>query len=91
VEPRTGVKASGKEGDGERLEVEGTLRLRGVEKSLKIPLVVTVSNGRLLAAGEVKLQSDQWGVPQISAVGGTVKTKEDLVLDFEIAATPNSP
>jgi hypothetical protein len=34
----------------------------------------------------MELESQNWGVPQISAVGGSVKTKEELRLAFEIAA-----
>jgi len=34
----------------------------------------------------MELESQNWGVPQISAVGGSVKTKEELQLTFEIVA-----
>jgi hypothetical protein len=34
----------------------------------------------------MELDSKNWGVPQISAVGGSVKTKGELQLDFEIVA-----
>jgi hypothetical protein len=34
----------------------------------------------------MELQSEDWGVPQISAVGGSVKTKQELKLAYEIVA-----
>ena len=35
---------------------------------------------------ELELDTKRWGVPQISALGGSVKTKEKLGLTFEIVA-----
>ena len=72
-----------------QLRVSGTLSLRGVEKPLVIPLTLTTNGDRLTATGEFVLRSDAWGVPQISAVGGAVKTKEDLHLTFQITAEKN--
>jgi hypothetical protein len=34
----------------------------------------------------MELDGRTWAVPQIAAVGGSVKTKEELQLAFEIAA-----
>lgn len=70
-----------------RLRVTGTLALRGVERPLTVPLTLEVDGDRLVATGELELPSDAWGVPQISAAGGTVKTSEDLGVSFEIVAT----
>lgn len=69
-----------------QFKVKGTLSLRGVEKPFEIPLTLTMDGDRATAKGEVALQSDKWGVPQVSAVGGSVKTKSDLKLHFEIVA-----
>lgn len=74
------------EGGSFQVKVTGTLSLRGVAKPLVIPLTLTVADDRLSAKGEVELESDQWGVPQITAVGGSVKTKENLELAFDIVA-----
>lgn len=69
------------------LKVKGSLELRGVSAPLEIPLTLTASDGRLTARGELKLSSKTWGVPQISAVGGTIKTDDELALTFAIVAT----
>lgn len=74
------------EGPGVHLKVTGILSLRGVSKPMAIPLTLAVSENRLTARGEVDLESGTWGVPEISAVGGAVKTKGTLQLSFEIVA-----
>lgn len=72
--------------DGSRLELEGTLELRGESAPIDVPLNLTSSGERIVATGEVELDSKKWGVPQISALGGSVKTSETLALTFEIVA-----
>jgi polyisoprenoid-binding protein YceI len=69
-----------------RLKLRGTLSLRGVTEPVEVPLTLEVAQGRLTAKGEMELESKNWGVPQISAVGGSVKTKQELGLAFEIVA-----
>jgi polyisoprenoid-binding protein YceI len=68
------------------LKLRGTLSLRGVTKPVEVPVALEVAGDRLTAKGEMELQSGDWGVPQISAVGGSVKTKQELKLAYEIVA-----
>jgi len=72
----------------QRLTVVGELSLRGVRRELDVPvtLVHDSENGRLLGRGAFELESNEWGVPQISVAGGTVKTKSELKVEFEIVA-----
>ncbi len=82
----TKVEVERVDGPSFELKVTGTLSLRGVTKPMTIPLTLTPSEDRLTARGKVDLESDKWGVPQISAVGGSVRTKGELGLSFEIVA-----
>jgi len=82
----TGVRVEKTEGSRSRLKLQGRLRLRGVETPVEVPLWLELAEGRLTAKGEMELEGKNWGVPQISAAGGSVKTKEDLELAFEIVA-----
>lgn len=82
----TEVRVEKTEGASRRLKLRGTLNLRGVTKPVEVPLTLDLAEGRLTAKGEMELESQNWGVPQISAVGGSVKTKEELGLTFEIVA-----
>jgi polyisoprenoid-binding protein YceI len=82
----TGVEVARGEGPAVHLKVTGTLSLRGMSNPLVIPLTITATEGRLTAKGEVDLESGKWGVPEISALGGSVKTKGTLQLAFEVVA-----
>ncbi|HEY7700114.1 MAG TPA: YceI family protein, partial [Vicinamibacteria bacterium] len=82
----TEVRVEKSEGATRRLKLLGTLRLRGAAKPAEVPVTLEVAEGRLSAKGEMELDSKIWGVPQISAVGGSVKTKEELKLAYEIVA-----
>jgi polyisoprenoid-binding protein YceI len=82
----TKVTAGKTEGGRRRLNISGTLNLRGVPKSIDVPIDLSVAGDRLTATGKLELESGNWGVPQISAAGGSVKTKEELGIEFEIVA-----
>jgi polyisoprenoid-binding protein YceI len=69
-----------------QLKLRGNLDLRGVKKPVEVPLMLEASEGRITAKGKMELESGNWGVPQISAVGGSVKTSQDLGIEFEIVA-----
>jgi polyisoprenoid-binding protein YceI len=82
----TEVRVEKVEGDRRHLKLRGTLSLRGVSKPLEVPLRLEFAEGRVTAKGEMELESKDWGVPQIAAIGGSVKTKQDLGIAFEIVA-----
>ena len=82
----TRVRVRDTRGEALRLELEGILHLRGERQPLEIPVTVELSGDRMTVSGEIELDSKRWGVPQISALGGSVKTKEKLKLTFEIVA-----
>ena len=71
-----------------RLEITGELALRGVRRELDVPMTLSFDGERdiLIARGKFELDSKEWGVPQISVLGGSVKTKTELGLEFEIVA-----
>ena len=77
-------------GDGERKgNLKGELTLRGVTNEVKFPLTLTVGDQKLRAQGEFKIKGSDFGVPQIKAAGGSVKTKNELELTFDLVATRN--
>jgi polyisoprenoid-binding protein YceI len=82
----TEVQAEKAQGAARRLKIKGTLQLRGATKPVEVPVTLEVGEGRLTAKGEMELDANNWGVPQISAVGGSVKTKDELKLTYVIVA-----
>ncbi len=77
-------------GGGERKgNLKGELTLRGVTDEVKFPLTLTVDGQTLRAEGAFKIKGSDFGVPQIKAAGGSVKTKDELELAFALVATRN--
>ena len=65
-------------------EVNGDLTLKEVTRSLKIPLRIAVAVGKLGARGRFKLKGSAFGVKPVSVAGGSVKTRDELELIFDL-------
>jgi polyisoprenoid-binding protein YceI len=68
------------------LILHGDLTLHGITKRIDIPLALTISPERLLATGKYALKLSDYGVRAPSAGGGTVKVKNEVIVNFEILA-----
>jgi polyisoprenoid-binding protein YceI len=74
-------------GKGEyRASVFGELTLHGVTQTVEIPLQISPDGDKLRARGEVKLKGSRFGIEPVSVAGGTVKTKDELELTFDLVA-----
>ncbi len=65
--------------------VTGRLTLGGVTNTVTIPLTLTVSEESLRALGEFQIKGSDFGIDQVSAAGGSVKTSDGLKLTFDLA------
>jgi polyisoprenoid-binding protein YceI len=66
--------------------LSGTLTLRGVTQPLPISAKVTVNGNSLKASGEFTLRQSVFGIASVTAAAGTIRLKDDLKFNFEIAA-----
>ena len=66
--------------------INGTLSLHGVTRDQQINARVTVNGGGLRAQGEFALRQSDYRIKPVSAVGGTLKLKDELRLSFDIVA-----
>lgn len=71
-------------GQGGAVTVVGQLSLHGVKKSVSI--IAHVGNGRY--TGRFKLKQSDFDITPISIAGATVKVKNELTTEFDIAASP---
>jgi polyisoprenoid-binding protein YceI len=70
-----------------RARVIGDLTFHGVtQKNLWITSEVTVNGESLRAKGEFSLKQTDFGIKPFSAVGGTIKLKNELKFSFDIVA-----
>lgn len=68
------------------IQVEGTLRLHGVEKTVVLLMRVHVEQGDLSADGEFSLLQSDYGIVPVKAGGGAVRVKDELKIRFHIVA-----
>ncbi len=68
------------------LEIAGDLTLHGVTRNVAFPLRVEVRGDALEASGRLALRQTEYGIRPIS-VGGVVKVKDVLAIEFSIVAT----
>ena len=67
------------------LRVTGDVTIKGVSRSLVLPLRVHLAAGVLTATGQVVLKQTDFGLIPVS-VAGVVKVKNELGLDYKIVA-----
>jgi polyisoprenoid-binding protein YceI len=78
------VKQTG--ADTYSLVVNGDLTLRGVTKRIAVPVAATITPQQLRATGKYTLKQTDFGIKPYSAAGGTIKVKNEVVVNFSIAA-----
>jgi polyisoprenoid-binding protein YceI len=66
--------------------VNGDLSLHGVTKRIAVPVAATVTPQQLRAAGKYTLKQSDYGIKPYSAAGGTIKVKDEVVVNFNIVA-----
>jgi polyisoprenoid-binding protein YceI len=67
------------------IQVEGDLTLHGVTRRITLPLQVQRAGDALTVTGQTVIRHTDYGMKPIS-VAGVVKVKNELTLDFRIAA-----
>ena len=70
--------------------LNGTLTLRGVARTVLISARLTNMGTLLRASGEFALSQSAFEIPPVSAVGGTLRIKDELKFTFDIAARKQS-
>lgn len=70
-----------------RVRIDGNLSLHGVTRAHRIEADVWVNDDSLRAQGEFPLRQTDYNIKPVSAVGGTLKVKDELRLSFDIVAS----
>jgi polyisoprenoid-binding protein YceI len=80
------VSAS-KTGDGQYwAALNGELTLRGVKRTQPVSARISVNGATLRAAGDFSIRQSDYEIRPVSALGGTIKLKDELKLSFDISA-----
>ena len=66
--------------------ISGQLTLHGVTRNETFAAQITVNGASLRARGECSLRQSAYNIKPVSAIGGTLKVKDELKLSFDIVA-----
>lgn len=69
-----------------RFRLTGDLTLHGVTKRVTIPVSAFLTPGQLRAEGKYTLKQTDFGIKPYSAAGGTIKVKDEVVINYRIVA-----
>ena len=84
----TAVAPAKSQGEGwEGLDLAGVLKLHGGERALHVPVQLRLDAGVLHARGQITVKQTDFGITPVTAVGGTVRVKDEVKITFEIVAT----
>jgi len=75
-----------KTSDGYSFTLTGDLTLHGVTKRIALPVSATITPQQLRATGKYTLRQTDFNIKPYSAAGGTVKVKNEIVVNFNIVA-----
>lgn len=68
------------------VRINGSLSLHGVTRDHPVSAQVRVNGGSLRTQGEFSLRQSDYNIKPVSAVGGTLKMKDELKFAFDITA-----
>lgn len=73
-------------GENYTFMLNGDLTLHGVTKRIAVPVVLTINAQQLRAVGKYALKQTDYGIKPYSAARGTIKVKNEVVINFNIVA-----
>jgi len=79
--------SASKTGEGQYgLTLDGELTLHGVARTQPVSARISVNGDVLRAMGDFSVRQSDYEIRPVSAVGGTIKLKDELKLSFDISA-----
>jgi polyisoprenoid-binding protein YceI len=72
-----------------RVVIEGDLDLHGVTRPYRIDAELIVFADGLRLGGSSTLRMSEYGIRPVTALGGTIKLKDELKLSFDLAGLPS--
>ena len=79
-----------KTGSGYDVEVAGSLTLHGVKQRFPLRAKLNMMGPVLRAFGEFALRMSDFGIAQVTVVGGALKVKDEIKATFDVSARPDS-
>jgi polyisoprenoid-binding protein YceI len=69
-----------------KIKITGNLSLFGVTRLIEISTLVSINENQLIATGDFLIKQTDFKIKPFSALGGTLKVKDELRLSFSLQA-----
>jgi polyisoprenoid-binding protein YceI len=80
----TGITAARAADDWYRLRIAGEFRLHGVKKAHEVDTQLRILEDEVRLSGQTTLLLSAYHLKRVSALGGTIKLKDELKFDFDL-------
>jgi polyisoprenoid-binding protein YceI len=74
-----------------RMVLDGTLALHGVGRPYRTEAELAMVPDGLRLRGEAGVRMSEFGIRPVTALGGTIRLKDEVHLAFDLAAAPEMP
>lgn len=88
--PQVLIESTMIRGDFNRLTVDALVSLAGKKNVITIPVALSYEEGSILARGRITLRHEQVGLVPFSVLFGALAVKDEIRIEFEILARPDS-
>lgn len=86
----TGITADQIADDWYRLQIAGELQLHGVKKPHSVDVQLRLADDQARLSGQCPLSQSAYRIKQVSALGGTIKLKDEVKFDFDLVGRKQS-
>jgi len=73
-------------GEDYSMTLNGDLILHGITKRIAVPMTATITSRQIRVKGKYPLRQSDYGIKPYSAAGGTIKVKDEVIVNFSIIA-----
>jgi polyisoprenoid-binding protein YceI len=74
-----------------RLRIVGLLHLHGVKKTYQLDAQLRMADDGARLSGQLGLSQAGHGIKQVSALGGMIRVKDELKIDFDLVGRKEDP
>jgi polyisoprenoid-binding protein YceI len=74
-----------------RLHIDGRLSLHGMTRPHKMDAELLVFSDGLVIRGDCTLRMSDYRISPVTALGGTIRLKDELAVSFDITCLPEAP
>jgi hypothetical protein len=84
--PEIVVRSVGATGTWQQAVLQASVRLKGVERQMEVPVALTIAGNSVEATGEFQLRQTDFGITPFSVGGGAIQVADIIKVKFTIAA-----